>query len=221
MSADPVIIRVLLVDDHDGLRGLLKQHLNERFDVQVVGDTGDGAEAVELARQVTATVALVDISMRDPDGLTVTRDLARACPILKVVAFTRHSDATFVRRMFEAGAVGYVLKQSAASELLKAIRVVASGEQYVDPAIRYKSAPTPPQPTTADVQPVAELLDDRESQVLRLITGARSNPEIAESLRVSVDEVRAIRVRAMAKVGLKTRGQVIDYCQAAGWLPAD
>jgi DNA-binding NarL/FixJ family response regulator len=141
-----------------------------------------------------------------------------ACPQVKVIALTRHDDAGFVRKLLEAGAMGYVLKQSALSELTRAVRAVAAGQQFVDASI-HGAVPPLPDPAPGEPSAAPEVpLSSQEQTVLRLVAAAYSYQEIAASLSIDMTEVLATRSVAMAKAGLATRTDVVHYAQARGWL---
>jgi DNA-binding NarL/FixJ family response regulator len=151
------------------------------------------------------------------DGVQVTEMITASCPRVKVIALTRHVDGSFVRRLLKAGAAGYVLKQSASTELTRAIRVVAAGERYVDSGIRGPSAVPPASAPAARATNVAELTTDEE-QVLRLIAAGHSQQEIATRLSVDVARVLAIRATATSKMGVSSRVAIVRYAEARGWL---
>ena len=132
-------LRILIVDDHPLVRDGLKRLINDQPDMLVAGEAGDGHEALRFAKERLPDVALVDIWMPGLDGARVTQMITDACPQVKVIALTRHDDGGFVRQLLEAGATGYVLKQSALSELTRAVRAVAAGQQFVDASIRLRS----------------------------------------------------------------------------------
>src|SRR5215470_15537702 len=131
-------IRVLIAEDHETVREGLRMILGAQPDIEVVGDVGDGRAAIELAKSVHPDVVLMDISMPSLNGLKATERLKASCPEAKIVAVTRHKDDGYLQQILRAGASGYVLKQSSASELLHAIRAVAKGGKYLDPAVAGK-----------------------------------------------------------------------------------
>jgi DNA-binding NarL/FixJ family response regulator len=211
-------LRILIVDDHPLVREGLKRLINDQPDMLVAGEAGDGHEALRFAKESLPDVALVDIWMPGLDGARVTQMITDACPQVKVLALTRHDDGGFVRKLLEAGATGYVLKQSALSELTRAVRAVAAGQQFVDASIR--GAVTPPsdpaRPEPAAAPEIA--LSSQEQTVLRLVAAAYTLQEIAASLSIDMTEVLATRTAAMAKASLTTRTDVVRYAQACGWL---
>src|SRR5215207_5605887 len=131
-------VRILIAEDHGTMREGLKLLFNNEPDMLVVGEAGDGREAVRLAQELLPDVAVMDISMPGWDGLKATRKLTETCPQVRVLALTRHDDYGFLKEMLRAGAAGYVLKQSASAELISAVRAVAAGQHYLDPSVTAK-----------------------------------------------------------------------------------
>ena len=212
-------LRILIVDDHALVREGLKRFIHEQPDMLVVGEAGDGHQALRFAKECLPDVALVDIWMPGLDGARVTQMITAACPQVKVIALTRHDDGGFVRKLLEAGATGYVLKQSALSELTRAVRAVAAGQQFVDATIRRAVPPTPSDSSRPEPAAAPEVaLSSQEQSVLRLVAAAYTSQEIATSLSIDMTEVLATRSAAMAKAGLATLTDVVRYAQARGWL---
>jgi DNA-binding NarL/FixJ family response regulator len=153
------------------------------------------------------------------DGSRITQMIKNACPQVKVIALTRHDEAGFVRRMLDAGAMGYVLKQSALSEVTRAVRAVAAGRQFVDASIRGAISPSPAEAAHAARPAAPEVpLSLQEQTVLRLVASAHTYQEIAASLSIDMAQVLATRMSAMTKAGLATRTDVVRYAHARGWL---
>jgi DNA-binding NarL/FixJ family response regulator len=213
-------LRVLLADDHVLVREGLRRLIDEQPDMEVVGEAGDGPDAMRLCETLIPDVALVDVSMPIWDGVKTAQALRSASPQTKIVSVTRHDDESFLKRIFAAGAMGYVLKQSASAHLTSAIRAVARGEQYIDPSIRrVAEVATPPAAPPLDLPSApAEPLTDIETEVLRLAATSHSRREIGESLSVDPVTVSEVKARAMAKIGLQTRIQLIEYASRHGWL---
>ena len=212
-------LRILIVDDHPLVREGLKRLINDQPDMLVAGEAGDGHEALRFAKESLPDVALVDIWMPGLDGARVTQMITDACPQVKVLALTRHDDGGFVRKLLEAGATGYVLKQSALSELTRAVRAVAAGHQFVDASIRCAATLSPSDSAFAEPAAAPEVaLSLQEQTVLRLVAAAYTLQEIAESLSIDMTEVLATRSAAMGKAGLATRTDVVHYAQERGWL---
>jgi DNA-binding NarL/FixJ family response regulator len=214
MADEMTRLKLLLAEDHVLVREGLKRLIDDQPDMEVVAEAEDGLRAVRVAQDVMPDVALVDVSMPGLDGTQVTQMITASCPRVKVIALTRYDDASFVRRLLEAGAAGYVRKQSASTELTRAIRAVAAGGRYIDGGIRGTSAvPSWSAPATS----VAELTPDEE-QLLRLIALGHSHPEIATRLSMDVERVLAIRAAATSKTGVSTRVAIVRYAETRGWL---
>jgi two-component system, NarL family, response regulator NreC len=211
-------LRVCLAEDHAVVREGLKLLINSQPDMEVVGEAGDGREALIIVSEYKPDVVVLDVSMPKMNGLQVTEKLTRTHPDIKLLTLTRHADNGFLQQLFRAGAVGYVLKQSPPGELLNAIRTVASGSRYLDPALTTKVLE---RLTLATVAPNPELvirLSDRESEVLKLIAVGYSNKEIAARLSISVKTVEAHKANAMKKLGISSRIDIVRYAMLQGWL---
>lgn len=209
-------LRILLADDHETVREGLKLIIDGQADMEVVAEAGDGAAAVESAATLRPDVVVMDIAMPGLNGLEATQRLVKESPGVRVLTLTRHGDAAYLRQLLQAGTSGYVLKQSRPSELLHAIRAVATGGTYLDPAVAGKVADTyakRPQPAKG-----AAALSAREEEVLRLVAWGYSNKEIATRLDLSVKTVESHKANAMAKLGASSRIDVVRYAVVNGWL---
>ena len=210
-------LRVLLADDHVTVRQGLKLLIDSEPDMKVVAEAGDGHEAVQLARDLKPDVVVMDISMPGLNGLAATRALKEIQPDAVIVTLTRHGDDAYLQELLRAGVSGYVLKRSAPSELLQAIRATAAGGQYVDSTLiarvteRYVGK-------DGRAKKPAGLLTDREADVLRLIATGYSNKEIATRLALSVKTVEAHKANAMRKLDLTGRIDIVKYAILQGWL---
>jgi two-component system, NarL family, response regulator NreC len=209
-------IRVLIAEDHETVRQGLTLLINSQPDMEVVGEAGDGRNAVERAEALHPAVAVLDISMPQMNGLAATRMMRERVPATAVVALTRYRDDPYVKEMLGAGACGYVLKQSASVELLEAIRAAARGAQYLDsslaggtgnPAMSARRSGAPHPRITA-----------REAEVLRRMAVGESNKDIAAALDVSVKTVEVHKANAMRKLGLGGRTDVVKYALLQGWM---
>ena len=217
-------IRVLLVDDHVQLRSAVRRLIESQPDMQLVAEAGSVREAVHLVQDEALTVVVMDLSLPDGDGIVATAEILQRRPDLRVLGLSRHEDPGHVARMRAAGASGYVLKRNAGVGLLTAIRTVAAGRTYIDPA--FASKPREPQSfhtsTAAQVAvraPAAtesELCQD-EVAVLQRVAGSHSNREIAEELGMPITAVIEHKAQAMAKLGLNTRIDVVRYVESRGW----
>ena len=212
-------IRVLLADDHAAVREALAVLIDNQPDMQVVAQAGNGDEAVERARHMRPDVAIIDVAMPAMSGLAVTVALKDAIPATRIVMLTRHGEYQYVRELLRAGANGYVLKQSASSDLLNAIRVVASGRNYLDPLVTGKI--TQHFAAAPDARPQGsggDTLSPRELEVLRLLARGFANREIAAELDISVKTVDAHKANGMGKLGMTSRIELVRFAILQGWL---
>ncbi len=212
------MLRVLLADDHATVRHGLKLLIDSQPDMEVVAEAGDGETAVQRALALKPDVIVMDVSMPVLTGLGATRKLTQLQPDAAIVTLTRHSDDAYLQELLRAGVSAYVLKQSAPNELLQAIRVAASGGQYLDSTLTARvTARFVGRDGKRAVKPGATL-SDRESDVLRLIATGYSNKEIASKLALSVKTVEAHKANAMRKLELTGRIDIVKYAILQGWL---
>lgn len=210
-------IRVLLADDHAIVREGLKSLVNSQPDMEVIGEAPDGLAAVGMTSELDPDVAVVDVSMPGLNGAQVTTKLREACPDRKVLVLTVHEDKGYLRLLLEAGASGYVLKRAAASELVQAIRAVAGGGTYLDPALASSVVDDFVRPGAEREVPAVEL-SEREGEVVRLIALGYSNKEIAAQLKLSVKTVETYKTRSMEKLHIRSRVDIVRYAAKRGWL---
>ena len=206
-------IRIVLADDHTVVREGLKALIGCEDDMEVVAEAADGAAALDQVERLDPDIAVLDVSMPIYGGAEVTARLKAAKPDRKVLALTVHEDRGYLRQLMAAGAAGYVLKR-AADELIRAIRTVAAGGAYLDPAITGS--------VVADyighaAGSPAEL-SERELEVMKLIAAGYSNKEIAARLEISVKTVETYKLRSMEKLGLRSRVGLVKYAALQGWL---
>ena len=212
-------IRVLIAEDHETVRQGLKLIVDAQEDMQVCGEASNGREAIQLAQEIIPDVLLMDISMPELNGLKAAAKLKRVAPAIKILTLTRHTDEAYLKELLEAGVSGYVLKQSAASELLRAIRMVASGGNYLDPSMtgkvfgNYVGKSAKPRGETRGSQ-----LTERESESLRYIALGYSNNEIAEKMDISVKTVEAHKANALRKLQMRSRIDIVRYAILQGWM---
>ena len=215
MREQPRSLRILLADDHTTVRHGLKLLIDSQPDMEVIAEAGDGETAVERALALKPDVVVMDISMPGMTGLVATRKLKASRRDAAIVALTRHSDDAYLQELLRAGVAGYVLKQSAPTELLQAIRAAAAGGQYLDSSLTARvTAGFAKEGRKAAVAMPSE----RESEVLRLIASGYSNKEIAARLDLSVKTVEAHKANAMRKLGLSGRIDIVKYAILQGWL---
>ena len=211
-------VRVLLADDHATVRYGLKLLIDAEPDMAVVAEAGDGEEAIRKAHEAKPDVVVMDISMPGMNGLNATRALKQAEPGPLVITLTRHTDEAYLQELLRAGASGYVLKRSAPTELLHAIRRVAAGGQYVDSTLTsHVTAGFIGRPADG-VKKQGPTLTGREVQVLRLIAAGYGNKEIGAQLALSAKTVDAHKSNAMRKLDLRGRIDIVKYAVLQGWL---
>ncbi len=205
-------IRVMIADDHAILRAGLRMLLQAEPDMEVVAEATDSQQAVDRARVYRPDVILLDISMPGVGGLEVIQTLKRELPALKVLILTMYDDPEYLRQALSAGASGYVLKRAADTELLSAIRAVYEGGTFLHPshARLLLNGMLDRERTKGEKQPY-DLLSEREREVVRLVAMGYTNQQIAERLYLSVKTVETYRSRAMEKLGLRSRAELVRY----------
>lgn len=205
-------IRVLLAEDHTIVREGLRSLLEATGRVEVVGEADNGRSAVEVARELLPDVAIVDVSMPELDGVEATRQIKKAVPQVRVIVLTMHSAEVYMKEVFRAGASGYLVKKTAARDLLMAVEAVMRDEMYLSPAIskvvidRYVEV--------AGESPVREgynTLSDREREVLKLVAEGRTNREVADMLNVAEKTVATHRANVMRKLELHNMSELVRY----------
>jgi two-component system, NarL family, invasion response regulator UvrY len=202
------MIRVLIADDHAVVRQGLKQILGDTPEMLVAGEATTGQEALDKVRAETWDVVVLDISMPDHSGLDILKQLRSEQPKLPVLVLSMYSEDQYAMRVLKAGASGYLTKDSAADELVKAIRKVVRGGRYVSPSLAEKLAFA----VGADSGKLPhETLSDREFQVLRLIAAGKSVKEMAAELFLSAKTVSTYRARLLQKMSLETNAELIHY----------
>jgi two-component system, NarL family, response regulator NreC len=207
-------IRVLLADDHAVVRQGFKMILSAQADMEIIGEAGNGREAVQLATELQPDVVVMDVAMPELNGIEATRRLATASPRTRVVALSMHKDSVYVREILRAGARGYLLKDSPAPDLISAVRAVAAGEGFLSPAVSnavlddYRKHVTDP----------IDLLSSREREVLQMLAEGKTNKEIAAILNLSVYTVDAHRGRIMEKLNLHSINDLVRFAVRSGLI---
>jgi DNA-binding NarL/FixJ family response regulator len=207
-------IRVLLADDHELVRQGFKLILSAQTDMEIVGEAANGREAVQLATDLQPDIVVMDVAMPELNGIEATRRLSAAAPRARVVALSMHKDSVYVREILRAGARGYLLKDSPATDLVSAVRAVASGEGFLSPAVSnavlddYRRHVTNP----------IDLLSSREREVLQMLAEGKTNKEIAVILNLSVYTVDAHRGRIMEKLNLHSINELVRFAVRNGLI---
>jgi DNA-binding NarL/FixJ family response regulator len=204
-------IRILLADDHTILRDGIRSLLEDEPDMEVIGEAEDGHAAVKLTAQLGPDVVVMDIAMPLLNGLEATRQIKRNNPQVKVLILTMHENEEYIRQVLATGAMGYILKDAAARELLGAIRAVHRGEAVLSPAITRLVIEDYLRWGEPQAEPISNGLSAREREVLQLIAEGYTNKQIGEILCISVKTVQAHRNNLMQKLDLHDRGELIKY----------
>jgi DNA-binding NarL/FixJ family response regulator len=211
------MVRIVLVDDHKVMREGLRMVLERENNLQVVGEADDGFAALTLTRELRPDVVVMDISMPEVNGLEATELLKAQTPDTKILILTRHTESSYVQQLLGSGASGYLLKQSASKELVRAIRRVSAGHSYLDPAVTEQVVGS----IAAGAQrgpSGAKSLSRREEDVLRFVALGFLTKEIASRLRISIKTVETHKANAMCKLGMCSRIDIVRYAVLNGWL---
>ena len=213
--------KVLLVDDHqmmrDGLRGILAAEPG----IEVVGEAADGRAALELARTLAPDVVVMDVGMREMNGIEATRQIKRERPATRVIVLSTYSDPRYVLSAHEAGASGYVLKLSAFDELLRAVRAVSAGRSYWSPEIAEVVLVAKLREQSGSGSATRASLGPRESEVLQLLAEGRTSAQIARRLHVSIRTVETHRRNIMRKLGLHSVAELTKFAIREGLTPLE
>ncbi len=201
--------KVLLADDHALVREGVRRLLEDTGEIRVVGEAGDGREALRLAQKLDPDVAIVDLSMPGLDGIELTRAFAQDMPKVKVIVLTMHANQEYAVRVLQAGARGFIGKGADGNELTAAVLKVARGGTYLPPDL-LDSLPERFANNKGVEDPVAAL-SDRELQVLKMLAEGRTGKQIGQSLHLSVKTVDTYRARLLTKLGLETTADLIRF----------
>ncbi len=211
-------IRIILADDHAILRHALSRSFQQEEQFKVIGQARDGRSTVEIVKELSPDVVLMDIAMPDLNGMEATRQIVKECPCVKVVALSMHSGNKYVREMFRAGAKGYLLKDCPFEELALAVRTVVDGKTYVSPSVSqtvvdgYISKPE-------DQKSAFHVLSQREREVLQLLAEGKSTKQVAMQLYISPKTVEAHRLRVMHKLDIDNLALLTKYALQEGLTP--
>jgi DNA-binding NarL/FixJ family response regulator len=217
--AEDALIRVLLVDDHGVVRRGIEAYLDLVDDIEMVGEAGNGREALARVAEMDAAgrppdVVLMDLLMPEMDGIAATTAIKKRWPDIEVVALTSFIEEDKIHGALQAGATGYLLKDAAATEVAAAIRAAHQGEMHLAPAVARRLAES----LRASKQPI-EALTEREREVLGLVAQGKANKEIARQLEISERTVRTHVSSILGKLGLVSRTQAALYALREGLVP--
>jgi two-component system response regulator NreC len=209
------VIRILVVDDHAVVRSGLRLLLEAEEDIEVVGEAGNAQEALLRTKLLQPDILLLDVTMPGKNGIEVAREAPEVARDTKVVMLSMQDEPSYVREAFAAGAHGYVLKEAADTELVRAVREVAGGGRYVHPELGARLVVAE---ARAQAEAAADPLSDREREVLRLLALGHTNQEIAKLLYISVRTAETHRAHVMQKLRLESRAQLVRYALDHGLL---
>jgi DNA-binding NarL/FixJ family response regulator len=210
------MIKVLIADDHGVVAEGLKHLVEAQADMKVVAIVGDGREAVRAARDARPDVVLMDLSMPELNGADATRAILERDPKCRVIVLSMYAEREYVRRALKAGAVGYVVKRSAAKEVIDAIRAVHAGRRYLSPRV----ADVVIDDHSSDGDLLAKL-SAREREVLQLLAEGRTGAEIAQRLSLSQKTVETYRARLIEKLGIRDVAGLVKFAIARGIVPLE
>jgi len=214
-------ITVLLADDHRILREGIRSLLEKEPDIEVVAEASEGGEAVAKAQQLSPDLVLMDITMPGMNGLEATRQIKALKPGVKVLILTMHESNQYISQFLRSGASGYVLKDTAAQELVGAIRAVNQGDAFLYPSIaRMLLEEYIQKVQSGEERGSYDGLTDREREVLRMVAEGKTNKEIADDLSLSVRTVQAHRANLMGKLHMHDRTELVRYAIRKGLIPA-
>ena len=220
MPARTQKIRVMIADDHAILRAGLKMLVNAQADMEVVAEASDGENAAQTARGTKPDVALLDLTMPQVGGMKALEHIARDCRQTRILVLTMHDDPAYLRSALAAGASGYLLKRAVDAELIAAIRAVHRGGIFVDPRLAgvLVEDVLAKGKAKAGSKGAANILSQRELQVLGLVARGYTSAEIAKRIFVGVKTVETYRARIFEKLGLQTRRDLIRFAVQLGLL---
>lgn len=212
-------IAVLLADDHPVVRDGVRCLLERRPDVRVIAAVADGSAAIREAERLEPHVVVMDITMPGLNGIDATRVIADKMPAVAVIIFSVHSSPIIVRRAIKAGARGYVCKDAATEELVRAVRAVAGGKRYIGQGLAQNLLDVQEGPRNGDR--TQEALTTAERNILKLVVEGKSNPEVAATIGLTPRTVETYRLRLMRKLGIENLPSLVRYAIRHGIIPLE
>jgi len=210
-------IRVLLAEDHTIVRQGIAALLGAESDMEVVGEACNGLEAIELAKKLSPEVILMDIGMRQLNGLEATREIKKLFPSMKILVLTMHENEEWIFQILKAGASGYLIKDSAMTDLTSALRAVYQGDSYLSPSIsKMVIEEYIRKAESGEKKGVEDLLSGREREILQLIAEGNSVPQISSLLCISKKTVEAHKTHIMEKLNIHDKVGLIKYAIRSG-----
>ena len=204
---------IILADDHPFILLALKQLIAAEANFELVGEAATGIDALSLIRSTVPDVAVIDVGMPGMNGIMLARKIREERPTVKVVVLTAHEDEAHLKQALAAGVSGFILKRAATTSLIPAVRVAIDGGIFVDPLMAHRLD------RTAQVNRAGAVdLSPREREVLKLTALGYATKEIAQSMAIGAKSVETYRLRALEKLGLKTRAEIVRFAQLEGWL---
>ena len=212
---------IVLADDHPVVRQGLRALLETEPDFRVVGEAGDGLEAVQLAGRLQPNVLVLDLMMSGLSGLEVTRQVTKRSPRIRVLILSMHADEAYVLESMRNGAAGYVLKDASAADLVQAVREVMAGHRYLSPPLSERAIERYIRKAQKSTQNAYETLTTREREVLHLAAEGHSNAAVADRLGISPRTAETHRANLMHKLGLRTQTDLVRYAIRRGIIPLE
>ena len=215
------MIKVVLAEDHTIVRQGLRSILEQQPGIKVIAEAENGREAVCIAEQLKPDVVVMDFSMPELNGLEATRQIKQRVPEVKVLILTRHANQEYVKSILRAGASGYMIKKSAADELILAIQSVYRGDSFLDPSISRIVIDGYLHPSGGETHAQELIITPRQREVLQLLAEGHPNREISSILHISVKTVDNHRANLMDKLGLNSTTELIKYAIRVGIISLD
>ncbi len=209
--------KVLIADDHAIVRAGLRALIGAEKGFELVGEASGGYEAISLVEKTLPDVIVLDLSMPDLDGISVTKNIRPRFPELKILVLTLHEDEALLKEAIKVGAAGYILKRAAEAELISAIQTILRGDLYVDPSM-VRALLGEPKKSPSIQSTSNEALTSREKEILKLIVEGYTNRQIGENLSISIRTVEGHRANISDKLGLHSRVELVRYAREHGMI---